>query len=121
MSELASTMTAREIASQAADAIGTLRMLAADHSELTDPREVGEVIANLERVGVELPHLCESLARLLVAEHEDGQIMPGSADDTDICVTVTMEALSAAGQAADMMSAALAEARAASSGLQRAR
>lgn len=116
MSEFVSTMTAREIASQASDAVRALRHLAAETCELTDPREVGDVIADLERLGESLPHLCEHLARFLVAGHEDRQII---GEDAEVSVDVAAEALSAAGQAADMMTAALAEARAASQGLRR--
>lgn len=121
MSELVSTMTAREVASQATDAIRALRMLASDHSELADPREVGEVIADLERMSEDLPQLCELLARFLVVQHEDGQITLGAAEDTGLSVAVATEALSAASQAADMMTAALTEARIACTGLRQVR
>jgi hypothetical protein len=112
LSELVSTMTAREIASHAAEAIGALLLLTSEGGELTDPRDVAAVIADLERLGANLPQLCEQLARFLVAGHEDGQII---GEDTDCAA----DALSAASQAADMMTAALSEARAASAGLQR--
>jgi hypothetical protein len=116
LSEFVSTMTAREVASHAAEAIGALLLLASDGGELTDPREAAAVIADLERLGTSLPQLCEQLARFLVARHEDGQI---AGEDIDLTVPAAAEALSAASQAADMMTAALAEARVASSGLQR--
>jgi len=91
VTELASTMTPGEIASQAAHAIRVL-------NELT-------------------PQLCEHLARFLVIQHEDGQLAHDSGDDPDGRVTEVIEALTAAGQAADMMTAALTEARAASASL----
>jgi len=116
LTEFVSTMTAREVASHAAEAMGALLLLASDGGELTDPREAAEVIANLERLGANLPQLCEQLARFLVAHHEDGQI---AGEDIDLTVPAAAEALSAASQAADMMTAALTEARVASAGLQR--
>jgi hypothetical protein len=116
LTEFVSTMTAREIASHAAEAIRALLLLASDGGELTDPREAAAVIADLERLGANLPQVCEQLARFLVAHHEDGQI---TGEDTDMSVAGAADALSAASQAADMMTAALAEARAASAGLQR--
>jgi EAL domain-containing protein (putative c-di-GMP-specific phosphodiesterase class I) len=114
VSELVSTMTVREIARQAAEAIWALRQLSSDDGELTDPAEAGEVIADLERMVEHLPQVCEQLARFLVARHEDRQI---AGEDVDLSVAVSAEALSTAGQAADMLAAALAEARVASAGL----
>jgi EAL domain-containing protein (putative c-di-GMP-specific phosphodiesterase class I) len=114
VSELVSTMTVREIARQAAEAIWALRQLSSDDGELTDPAEAGEVIADLERMVEHLPQVCEQLARFLVASHEDRQI---AGEDVDLSVAVSAEALSTAGQAADMLAAALAEARVASAGL----
>jgi hypothetical protein len=109
-------MTAREIASHAAEAMRALLVLASEGGELTDPRDAAAVIADLERMGANLPQLCEQLARFLVARHEDGQI---AGEDIDLTVPAAADALSAASQAADMMTAALSEARAASAGLQR--
>jgi EAL domain-containing protein (putative c-di-GMP-specific phosphodiesterase class I) len=114
VSELVSTMTVRETARQAAEAIWALRQLSSDDGELTDPAEAGEVIADLERMVEHLPQVCEQLARFLVARHEDRQI---AGEDVDLSVAVSAEALSTAGQAADMLAAALAEARVASAGL----
>jgi hypothetical protein len=114
VSELVSTMTVREIARQAAESIWALRQLSSDDGELTDPAEAGEVIADLERMVEHLPQVCEQLARFLVASHEDRQI---AGEDVDLSVAVSAEALSTAGQAADMLAAALAEARVASAGL----
>lgn len=120
MIELASTMTPPEIASQAADAIRALNHLTAGGGELTSPGDVREVITSLEQVGQGLPELCEQLARFLVAQQEDGQVRHGSGRDAGGPVTEVTEALAAAGQAADMMAAALGEARTASSGLRQA-
>jgi predicted GNAT family acetyltransferase len=115
--ELASTMTPREIASQAADAIRVLNELTFDGGELTGPSDVRDIVTSLERVGHGLPQLCEQLARFLVIQHEDGQIRYEPGQDPDRFITDIIDALSAAGQAADMMSAALNEAREASESL----
>src|ERR1700753_3173031 len=84
VTELASTMTPREVASQAAEAIRALNHLTYGGGE--------------------------QRARCLVAQQEDGQVRHGSGADPDLSVTEVMEALNAAGQAADMMTAALEEA-----------
>jgi hypothetical protein len=121
VTELASTMMPREIASQAAEAIRALNDLTAGGGELTSPGEVRDIIASLGVMGEGLPQLCEQLARFLVAQHEDGQVMRDSGQDPDLSVTEVTEALTAAGQAADMMTAALDEARNASAELRPAR
>ena len=114
MTELASMMTPSEIASQAARAIRVLNELTHGGGELTSPDDVRDIVTSLELVGQGLPQLCEQLARFLVIQHEDGQLTHGSGLDSDGLVTEVIEALAAAGQAADMMTAALTEARAAS-------
>jgi len=68
-------------------------------------------------MGNELPQLCEQLARFLVAQCEDGQIPRGAGGDPDSVLLEVSDALTAAGQAADMMAAALAEAGAKAVGL----
>jgi hypothetical protein len=120
VTELASTMTPREIASQAANAIRVLNELTFGGGELTSPNDVRDIIASLERIGQGLPQLCEQLARFLVIQHEDGQLPPDPGQDRDQFITEIIDALAAAGQAADMMTAALGEARTASSSLTRA-
>lgn len=117
MTELAATLTAREIASQAAHAIRALNELTVGGGELTSPGDVRDIVGRLEQVGQGLPQLYEQLARFLVIQHEDGQLSHASGEDADGCVTDVIEALAAAGQAADMMAAALTEARAASEAL----
>lgn len=112
MTELASTMTPREIASQAAHAITVLNELTNGGGELTNPGDVRDIVGSLELIGLGLPQLCEQLARFLVMQHEDGQLTHQSGLDADDSVTEVIEALAAAGQAADMMTAALTEARA---------
>ena len=107
VSELASTMMMRDIAGQAAEATRALRDLMSDGSGFGSLEDVRDVIASLERVGQDLPHLCEQLARILVVQREEGQIAPGSGEDPDFWVIEVVEALAAAGQAADMMTAAL--------------
>jgi hypothetical protein len=110
VTELASTLTPREIAVQAAEAIRALNHLTYGGGELGSPDEVRDIIASLGLMGQGLPQLCEQLARFLVAQQEDGQVRHGSGADPDLSVTEVMEALNAAGQAADMMTAALEEA-----------
>jgi hypothetical protein len=103
--ELASTM-ARDIASQAAQAVRELNELTADGAYFTNPDDVRDVIASLRRMSQDLPRLCEQLARIVVAQREDGQVAP----DPGFWVADAVEALAAAGQAADMLAAALAQA-----------
>ena len=114
MTELASTMTPSEIASQAAQAITVLNELTHGGGELSNPGDVRAIVGSLELIGQSLPQLCEQLARFLVVQHEDGQLTPEEGLDADDCVTEVIEALAAAGQAADMMTAAFTEARAVS-------
>ena len=114
MTELASTMTPGEVASRAANAIAVLNELTHGGGELSNPGDVRDIVASLELIGSSLPQLCEQLARFLVVQHEDGQLTPEAGLDADDCVTEVIEALAAAGQAADMMTAALTEARAGS-------
>jgi hypothetical protein len=121
VTELANTMTPREIASQAVEAIRALNHLTYGGGELGSPDEVRDIIASLGLVGQGLPQLCEQLARFLVAAQEDGQVRHGSGADPDLSVTEVMEALTAAGQAADMMTAALEEAHTAATELRKAR
>jgi hypothetical protein len=114
VTELASTMTPREIATQAARAISALNELThGGGGELSQPGDVRAIVASLELIGQGLPQLCEQLARFLVIQHEDGQLATTGLDADDL-VTEVIESLAAAGQAADMMTAALTEARAAS-------
>jgi hypothetical protein len=119
--EPGSTMTMREIAGQAADTIRSLRDLASDGVGLASLDDARGVIASLERIGQDLPQLCEQLARILVVQREDGQIAPGGGQDPDFWVIEAMEALAAAGQAADMMAAALTQAGRTSGELRSAR
>jgi hypothetical protein len=110
VNELAATLTIREIAAQAAEAVRVLNYLTADAGELTDPDEVRDIAAALALMAGELPQLCEQLARFLVAQREDGRIADGPGPDPDFVLAEVAEALTAAGSAADMMAAALAEA-----------
>lgn len=121
MTELASTMTPREIAGQAARAISVLSELTTSGGELTSPLDVRDIVSSLELIGTSMPQLCEQLARFLVVQHEDGRLKHDSGLDLDDTVTEVIEALAAAGQAADMMSAAFGEARSASIVLRPAR
>jgi hypothetical protein len=114
-------MTPREIASQAAQAISVLTELTHGGGELSNPGDVRSIVTSLEVIGHGLPQLCEQLARFLVIQHEDGQLTHETGRDADDSVTEVIEALAAAGQAADMMTAALTEARAASQALTPAR
>ena len=110
VSELGSTMTMRDIADQAAEAIRALRDLSAGGAGLASLDDAREIIASLERMGQDLPQLCEQLARILVVGREEGQVAAAAGQDPDFWVVETVEALAAAGQAADMMTAALAQA-----------
>jgi hypothetical protein len=110
VNELAATMTAGEVAVQAVEAVRALNQLMADAGELAGPGEVREVVGRLALMGHQLPELCEQLARFLVVQHEDGQVACGTGGDPDAVLLEVSEALSAAGRAADMMAAALAEA-----------
>src|ERR1700760_4817882 len=114
-------MTPCEIASQAARAISVLNELTHGGGELSNPTDVRAIVRSLELIGQGLPQLCEQLARFLVIQHEDGQLTNEDGLDPDDSVTEVIEALAAAGQAADMMTAALTEARAASQVLTPAR
>jgi hypothetical protein len=106
--EPGSTVTMRDIAGQAADAVRALRDLSSGGYAGLD--DACEVIASLRRMGQDLPQLCEHLARILVVQREEGQLAPGEGQDLDFWVVEAVEALAAAGQAADMMTAALIQA-----------
>jgi hypothetical protein len=121
VSELASTMMMRDIAHQAAEATRALRELTSDGTGFGSLADVRDVIASLERIGQDLPNLCEQIARILVVQREEGQIAPGSGQDPDFWVVEVVEALAAAGQAADMMTAALNQAGKTSAELKPAR
>jgi hypothetical protein len=107
-----------EVVEQATGAIHVLRDVSTDFTSLDDARTV---IAGLERMGQDLPHLCEQLARILVVRREERHIASGDGQDPDFWVSEAIEALASAGQAADMMTAALAQARRTSAELRPAR
>jgi hypothetical protein len=119
--DLGSTVMVREIASQAAEAVRELNDLTADVADVASLDDARAVIASLQQLGQDLPQLCEQLARILVVQREEGQIPPGPGQDPDFWVAEVIEALAAAGQAADMMTAALAQARTTSAELKSAR
>jgi hypothetical protein len=128
MSELASTLTVREIATEAAEAIRALNDLTREGGDLSGVGEVRDVIASLELMSHGLPRLCEQLARFLVTQREDGQLrhaatrgQHGPVADPDFTLVEVTEALTAAGQAADMLTAALDQARSATEELGAAR
>ena len=110
VSELASTMTVRDIASQAAEAVRELNDLTQDSADFAGLDDVHEVIANLTRMSQDLPRLCEHLARILVVQREDGHLTSGPGRDPDFWVAEAVETLAAAGQAADMLAASLSQA-----------
>jgi hypothetical protein len=117
VNDLAATMTICEVATQAVEAVRALNQLMADPGELAGPDEAREVVGRLALMGHQLPELCEQLARFLIEQREDGQITHCVAGDPDGVLAEVSEALSAAGRAADMMAAALAEAGAKAVGL----
>ena len=104
--ELASTTMARDLAGQAAQAVRELTDLTADGACFAGLDAVHGVIASLRGMSQDLPRLCEQLARIMVAQREDGH--PGP--DPEFWVIDAVEALAAAGRAADMLAAALAQA-----------
>jgi hypothetical protein len=108
--ELASGMTMRDIAAEAAGAVRALNELTSDGTDFAGLDDARQVIGSLRRMSQDLPRLCEQLARMLVVQREDGKITPASGQDPDFWVIEAVEALAAAGQAADMLSAALAQA-----------
>lgn len=110
VNDLAATMTIREIAAQAVEAVRALNHLTTDSGELAGPDEARDVVARLALMGHELPQLCEQLARFLVTQGEEGQLAQGATRDPDCVLIEVAEALTAAGRAADMMAAALGEA-----------
>ena len=109
-SDVASTITARDIAAQAAEAVQALNDLTSDGAGFADLDDVRHIITSLKRMSQDMPRLCEQLARMLVVQCEDGQITPRPGQDPDFWVAEAVEALAAAGQAADMLTAALAQA-----------
>ena len=122
MTELTSAFTPCEIAGQAATAIRALNELThGGGGELTSAADVRLIVASLEAIGLGLPQLCEQLSRFLVIQHEDGRVEQLDGQDTGVCVTDIVEALAAASQAADMMTAALTQARRTSAELKSAR
>jgi hypothetical protein len=110
VNELAATMTIPEVAAQVVEAVRALNHLTADAGELAGPGEAREVVGRLALMGHELPQLCEQLARFLVVQCEDGQILDGIGANPDNVLREVSEALTAAGRAADMMAASLTEA-----------
>jgi len=104
--ELASPTMARDLAGQAAQAVRELTDLTADGPCFAGLDDVRDVIASLRRMSKDLPSLCEQLARIMVAQREDGH----SSLDPEFWVIDAVEALAAAGRAGDMLAAALAQA-----------
>jgi len=120
-SEPGSTMTMRDTAGQAADAVRALGELAGGGTDFASLDDAREVIASLQRMGQDLPQVCEQLARILVVQQEDGRLAAGTGQDLGFWVVEAVEALAAAGRAADMMTAALAQAGKTAGELRRAR
>ena len=109
-SEPGSAMTMRDTAGQAAGAVRVLGELACDGTGYASLDDAREVIASLQRMSQDLPQVCEQLARILVVQREDGRLAPSTGQDLDFWVVEAVEALAAAGRAADMMAAALGQA-----------
>jgi hypothetical protein len=109
-SDPGSTMAMRDIAGQAAEAVRALGALADGGTSLASLGDAREVIATLQRMGQDLPQVCEQLARILVVQREDGRLAAGAGQDLDFWIVEAVEALAAAGRAADMMAAALGQA-----------
>jgi hypothetical protein len=111
----------RDMARQAAEAVRELSDLTQDSAGFAGLDDAREVIASLQRMSQNLPRLCEQLARIVVVQREDGQITPSPGQDPDFWVAEAVEALAAAGQAADMLAAALGQAGQTSAELRSAR
>ena len=77
--ELGSTMTARDVARQAAQAVQELNDLTSAGADVANLDDAREVIASLQRMTRDLPRLCEQLARILVVQREDRQVAAGPA------------------------------------------
>lgn len=108
--DLADAMTVRDVAKQAAQIIRTLTDLTSDGVDFAGLDDAREVVESLERIGQELPQMSEQLARILVVQRENGQIRHDSGQDPGFWVGEAVAALAAAGQGADMMTAALTQA-----------
>jgi hypothetical protein len=117
--DVASMITACDVASQAAEAVQALNDLTSDGADFASLDDVRDIITNLRRMSQDLPLLCEQLARMLVVQREDGQITPVPGQDPDFWVAEAVEALATAGQAADMLAAALTQADKTSAELRR--
>jgi len=74
LSDPASTITVPGIAGQVAEAVRELSDLTGDGACLASLDDAREVIASLERMGQDLPRLCEQLARILVVQREEGRL-----------------------------------------------
>jgi hypothetical protein len=92
------------------EAVQALNDLTSDGADFAGLDDVRHIIMSLKRMSQEMPGLCEQLARMLVVQCEDGQITPRPGQDPDFWVAEAVEALAAAGQAADMLTAALTQA-----------
>src|ERR1700722_5467520 len=108
--ELGSTMTAREVARQAAQAVQELNDLTSAGADVADLDDAREVIASLQRMTRDLPRLCEQLARILVVQREDREVAAGPGQDPDFWLGEAVEAPTAAVQAANLLGADLTEA-----------
>jgi hypothetical protein len=108
--DLADAMTVADIARQAAEIIRALTDLTSAGVDVAGLDDARDVIGSLERIGQDLPQMSEQLARILVVQGENGQIRHGSGQDPDYWVGEAVAALEAAGQGADMMTAALSQA-----------
>src|SRR5260370_7722091 len=86
VSDWGGTVTMRDIAGQAAEAVRALKELTSAGGGLASVEDAREVITSLERLGQDLPPLCEQLARILVVQREEGQIPPAPRHDLDFWV-----------------------------------
>ena len=110
VSDPGATITLRDVAGQAAEAVRSLGELAGGGTGFASLDDAREVIASLQRMGQDLPQVCEQLARILVVQREDERLAAGAGQDPDFWIVEAVEALAAAGRAADMMTAALSQA-----------
>ena len=80
-SDVASTITARDVASQAAEAVRALNDLTSYGAGYASLDQVRGVIASLQRMSLDLPRVCEQLVDTLASLTQRGDSKPQGAED----------------------------------------
>src|SRR5260370_10676573 len=96
VSDWAGTVTMRDIAGQAAEAVRALKELTSAGGGLASVEDARQVITSLARLGQDLPPPCEQLPRLLAVQREEGQIAPDPRPDLDFSVVEALDELASA-------------------------